>query len=399
MKSIGAALRHRRRQIVLAACLAVAWMPRQVMGGGIIGSPVDLSASVHEGLLPGGTIFDDAHTVTGAFTTPVQSAEYLYLASKGSNLSGRSTNIDGAFASSLASSDGNGGVGVTAFIGGSPSNTNPASIGQLVAQATWRQNFTYNGSIPASISVSLHIPALQVGLIGVPPNRDSGRATETAEAKATLSSTIIHADSSTSAGASFEFGLRTFERQLILSPGHFVNFADVGFIGANNSTVDLFKSFKDNGDRFNPRFSVDSVSTNVNLGTLQPGDTVSYIYQLTAQGTAHGAEQGYVAFLGDPFGADVISDNLILSAASVPEPATWVLSVIGLSCIAAVLSRRRAARTSRAGRTHELGHLLLTFPVPSVLSATRPPALAGPRRRTAARFARWLRSPTAPLPG
>jgi hypothetical protein len=300
MKSLAAAPRRRRWQSVLTACLAVASMAGQAVGGGIVGAPIDLSALVHEGLLPGGTIFEDTHSVTGAFTTPTQSAEYLYLASQGENLSGRSTNIQGAFASALASSDGNGGVGVTSWIGGSPSRTNPAAIGQLVSQATWKQNFTYNGTAPASITVQLHIPALEVGLIGVPPNRDSVSATETAEAKATLEATIIHPDFSTSPGASFEFGLRTFERQLILGPGHFENFADVGFLGANSSTVDLFQSFKDNGDPFNPRFTLDSVSADVKLGTLQPGDTVRYVYQLTAQGTTHGGEQGYVAFLGDP---------------------------------------------------------------------------------------------------
>jgi hypothetical protein len=346
MRSLTIARGHRQRQIVLTACLAVALMAGQAVGGEIVGAPIDLSAFVHEALLPGATIFEDTHSVTGAFTTPTQSAEYLYLASTGENLSGRSTNIQGAFASALAQSDGNGGVGVTAWIGGSPSNTNPASIGQLVSQATWEQNFTYNGTVAASISLHLHIPALQVGLIGVPPNRDSISATETAEAKATLEATIIHPDFSTSRGASFEFGLRTFEKQLFLGPGHFENFADVGFLGANNSTVDLFQSFKDNGDRFNPRFSLNSVTTDVTLGTLQPGDTVSYVYQLTAQGTTHGAEQGYVAFLGDPFGLDVTSDNLILSTTSVPEPATWLLSMIGVVCIAVVLGGRRAAPIS-----------------------------------------------------
>ena len=346
MKSLTIARGHRQRQIVLTACLAVALMAGQAVGGEIVGAPIDLSAFVHEGLLPGATIFEDTHSVTGAFTTPTQSAEYLYLASTGENLSGRSTNIQGAFASALAQSDGNGGVGVTAWIGGSPSNTNPASIGQLVSQATWEQNFTYNGTVAASISLHLHIPALQVGLIGVPPNRDSISATETAEAKATLEATIIHPDFSTSRGASFEFGLRAFEKQLFLGPGHFANFADVGFLGANNSTVDLFQSFKDNGDQFNPRFSLNSVTTDVMLGTLQPGDTVSYVYELTAQGTTHGAEQGYVAFLGDPFGLDVTSDNLILSTTSVPEPATWLLSMIGVVCIAVVLGGRRAAPMS-----------------------------------------------------
>ena len=126
----------------------------------------------------------------------------------------------------------------------------------------------------------------------MPPNRDSISATETAEAKATLAATIIHPDFSTSPGASFEFGLRAFERQLVLRPGEFANFADVGFLGVNNSTVSLFDSFKDNGDRFNPRFSLDSVSTNVKLGTLQPGDTVSYVYQLTARAPRMAASKG-----------------------------------------------------------------------------------------------------------
>ena len=61
-------------------------------------------------------------------------------------------------------------------------------------------------------------------------------------------------------GGHFEFGVAQFERQLVIRPGD-GNFADVQFLGVNNSTVSLFSSFKDNGDRFNPRFSLDSVST------------------------------------------------------------------------------------------------------------------------------------------
>jgi hypothetical protein len=345
MKSLAAAPPHRQRQIVLTACLAVALMAGQAVGGGIVGAPIDLSARVHEALLPGGTIFDDTHSVTGALTTPDQSAEYLYLASEGENLSGRSTNIQRAFASSLAESNGNGGVGVTAWIGANPSNSNPAAIEQLVSQATWKQNFTYNGTIPASKSLHLNIPALQVGLIGVPPMRDSASATETAEAKASLTATIIHPDLTTSPGASFQFGMRAFETQLPSGTGSLANFWDYEFIGLNDRTQLLFDdAFKIKFISItNPRFDMDPVSTDVTLGTLQPGDTVSYIYQLTAQGTTNGGEQGYVAFLGDPFGSEVTTGNLVLRDASVPEPATWMLSLIGLGCIVVVLAVRGAA--------------------------------------------------------
>ncbi len=334
------------RRIVLAALLAVAGLAGQAVHAEIVGAPIDLSAFAQEALIPGAIIFEKTNAVPDASTTPKQSTEIFHPASKGQNLSGRSTNIMGAFASALAESDGNGGVGVTAWIGGNPSDTNPASIGQLVSQAAWKQNFTYNGTIPVSISLHLSIPALEVGLIGVAPDRNSVSASETAEAKATLAASIIHPDFSTSPGASFEFGLRTFERQFPRSTGDFGNFADVQFLGANKSTETLFDSFKDNGDPSNPRFTVDSVSANVKLGTLQPGDTVSYVYQLTAQGTTHGGEHGYVAFLGDPFGLEATSGNLILSTTAVPEPATWTLSMVGLGCIIGVLGRRRAPPAS-----------------------------------------------------
>ena len=55
-------------------------------------------------------------------------------------------------------------------------------------------------------------------------------------------------------GPLFEFGLRAFERQLLLSPGVFENFADFEFIGVNNKTVHLFDLFKDNLDPSDPRF-------------------------------------------------------------------------------------------------------------------------------------------------
>jgi hypothetical protein len=301
-----------------------------------------MSADVHENLLPGGKVFADGHTASGVPVTPLHSVDYLYLASQGENISGRSTKIQGAFASALAQSDGNGGVGVTSFIGGSPSKTDPTANSQLVSQATWEQTFGYHGTVPVPILLHLTIPKLEVGLIGVEPFRESMSATETAEAKATLETTILHADLTTSHQTNFEFGVRAHEVQDPLPTGGFGNIIQFDKLGVNPNTVSLFDSYKENGTRA----TVDSVSAFVTLADVQPGDSITFVYQLTAQGTTHGGEHGYLAFLGDPFGQDVISGNLVLSTAAVPEPATGMLSVIALVCIAVVLRGRRAARMS-----------------------------------------------------
>ena len=77
---------------------------------GVVGSPIDLSANVSEAILPRNTVFQDSKPVFGTAPDPKQSAELLHLSEKGVNASGGSTNISGAFASSLAESNGNGGV-------------------------------------------------------------------------------------------------------------------------------------------------------------------------------------------------------------------------------------------------------------------------------------------------
>ena len=89
---------------------------------GVVGSPIDLSANVSEAILPGGTIFQDSAPLFGTSPDPKQSAELLHLSSAGVNPSSRST-VSGAFASSLAESDGNGGVGASQVIFGPPGGT------------------------------------------------------------------------------------------------------------------------------------------------------------------------------------------------------------------------------------------------------------------------------------
>src|SRR5215470_20307922 len=119
---------NRKQIAALTAILISAFVSGNLYAGtlqfGVVGSPIDLSANVSESILPGGTLFQNSQPIFGTQPNPKQSAELLHVSDVGVNASGRSTNINGAFASSLAESDGNGGVGVSQTIFGPPSGVN-----------------------------------------------------------------------------------------------------------------------------------------------------------------------------------------------------------------------------------------------------------------------------------
>jgi hypothetical protein len=311
---------------------------------GVVGTPIDLSANVSEHLQPGNaTVFEQSQPLFGTTPNPKQSANLLHLSGTGVNGSGRSNNIQSAFASSLSESDGNGGVGVSQLILGR-AGTNQDATRQMAATSLWTQTFRNNGSAPVQITLHLHIPGLQVGLLGVAPRRAAPSATETAEASATVRSTITHSDLTQIEGGKFEFGLHEFERQLA-SGKDLVNFGDIKILGQTGSVTHQIEF---NGDDFNPSFTIASVSTDVKLGSLQPGDTLSYVYALTAEGTTHGFEHGYLAFLGDPFGVDVVGGNLAVAvslAAPTPLPSAGLL--FGSALAGLGFFGRRRARASR----------------------------------------------------
>jgi hypothetical protein len=297
---------------------------------GTILTPVDLSANAIESILPGGTVSHDSKPLFGTTADPIQSAELLHVSDTGVNASGRSTNISGAFASSLAESDGNGGVGVSQLIFGSPGGSDPDIIRKLVAQSLWTHTFVYNGP-DAHDMLHLNIPTLQVGLLGVPPRRSGPSATETAEAVAEVDSVITHPDGSMVQGL-FEFGLREFETQ-VPSGKDLLNLVDKEVLEHPNPLV-FTPTLRFNGDDFNPSYTLDPVSLDLDLGVLQAGDTISWVYTLTAQGTTHGFERGYYAFLGDPFGGEVSTGNLsetIGASTDAPEANTSALILLGLA--------------------------------------------------------------------
>jgi hypothetical protein len=301
--------------------------------------PVDLSANVIESLLPGGTVFHDSNPLFGTTFDPLQSAELLHISDTGVNASGRSTNISGAFASSLAESDGNGGVGVSQLIFGSPGDIGQNTVRQLVAQSLWTHTFLYNG--PAAHDfLHLNIPTIQVGLLGVPPRRAGQSATETAEARAEVDTVITHPDGTMTQGI-FEYGIREFERQ-VPSGQDLLNLVDKQILEHPNPLV-FTPHLSFNGDDFNPSYTLDPVSLDLDLGVIQPGDTMSWVYTLTAEGTTHGFERGYYAFLGDPFRGEVVTGNLIETTSpstDAPEANTCALILLGFAGLLAAHWRK-----------------------------------------------------------
>jgi hypothetical protein len=325
-----------RRPPWRAACAAAALLASAATCAadpifGVIDGPLDLLAAVTQATNPGGTVFSDGMHATGTLGGAKQTAEYLYLApALGINLSGRSPNISSAFASSLAESDGNGGVGVSAFIFGRPPGGGTTGTHELVSQAVWSQTFEHTGGAPAAnVSLHLAIPALELGLQGVAPNRSSISKTESAQATATLTTFITRAGGSQTTVDSFLYGLKAEEFQILLGPNVYANFAGVTPIGNFSNTI------VEGGDSFDPTWTLAPFSADVRLGTLNAGDTLTYVYTLEARGTSNGGERGFAAFIGDPFGVDIVAGNLQPEITlAVPEPASWLLGAGGLALLA-----------------------------------------------------------------
>lgn len=297
---------------------------------GVVDLPIDMHTTITRLTNPGGTQYSNEVTTVGDVAGSAKKSEQYYEAPRGVNLSGRGQSPNHAFASALAESSGNGGVGVSSLLFG------PAIVGQaggyekLVAQASWTQIFDAAGPMSGAARLSAHfsIPELTIGLFGVPPNRDSFSTTETAEATADLWVHIQRANGSVEDRKLFEYGLRVFETQFLLGPGVFSNFADILAIGSASGILTV------GTDPYNPTFSLAARDFDLVLGDLYEGDSLSYIYQLTAQGSTNGLEHGYQAFLGDPFGVNITRGNLVptitLVSSQVPEPGTFGLALLSL---------------------------------------------------------------------
>jgi hypothetical protein len=318
----------RLRAALVAACAAASWGFAQGALPGFTSSPFDLSARVQDIHNPGGTVFDDHHDIVGANADPKQTAEYLYHAPVGQNFSGHSRNITSAFASSMAESNGNGGVGVSSWIAFDAVRGTQATD-SLVAQAQWDQSFSYLGSQSVQIDFHFEIPAIIVGLIGVSPNRDGPNKTERAYALVRLTSFVVHGDGSRSETGGFELGLSVDEYQIPLGPGIYENYADLT-LTSTGFPLDVPLHFTYPDDPYNPEWTLLALSGNKTIAALNYGDALVYQYSITATGSTRGGEHGYDAFIGDPFGVNVTGGGLVVNALPVPEPQEWLLLAAGL---------------------------------------------------------------------
>ena len=333
--------------ILLATRAATVWADPPPAG--LFVAPATFSVSVEENLLPGGNVFRDGEVVDLGQADAPTSVERLHRTDHSSNFSGRSPQIDQGFASAQADKSGNGGVGATNWLGITP-GVDVSS--QLAATALWTQTFTNTGSTDITLSLNPHIPGMEVGLIGVPPNRSRPSDTETALAQVDLAVAINRANGTLEHGGDFTFGMKVSEKQFSLGTGPnvttFSNFAVLDPFSSGRLPINPFLTLNDNGSASVPKFTIDNLSFVQTLGTLHPGDILSYVYTLTAEGTTHGAEQGFLAFVGDPFDLTASGGGLEVTAiaATVPEPTSWTLSILGLILIA--VNRWRSPRAARA---------------------------------------------------
>jgi hypothetical protein len=128
----------------------------------------------------------------------------------------------------------------------------------------------------------LNIPTIQVGLPGVPPRCSSPSATETAEAKAEVDMVVTHPDGILVQGI-FEFRLREFETLVPSRQQSLLNLPDKQLLEHPNPSV-FTPTLRFNDDDFNPSYTLDPVSLDLDLGVIQAGDTMSWVY---THGTGH----------------------------------------------------------------------------------------------------------------
>jgi len=171
VKTVSARTVHWNKKYWFAALAAPFLVMGQAAQAQFDNGPLEMAGGATEELVPGRTIdegnpiFNDGQT--SFFAMPGDRVQFLYHASQGENLSGRSSNIQNAFASASADDNLNGGVGATSWVGANPSDTDPTAVQRLTAIPEWERHISFTGNTPQVGFMEVAIPALEVGLINV----------------------------------------------------------------------------------------------------------------------------------------------------------------------------------------------------------------------------------------
>ncbi len=252
----------------------------------------------------------------------------------------------GPFASAAA--DANGivatGVNQSSFRFSDPPNS-------LGAQAGFSQQIINNTSLPVTVDLDLHIPAptLRFVMPETPPGALQIGPRGDAQARAIISTELIHPDGSRESAAPFLYGLgssRNPQGVLVAvpdEPGDVVTRFD-GPDGATGSNSFL--------GSFGFRLP-DRVETDLRIAEIGPGDILSYTYSFNTFANAGWELEAAFAQIGDPFDLNLtggrfdlhISDAAgpVTPTSSVPEPGTLATLGAGLLLLGC-LRRRQLAR-------------------------------------------------------
>ncbi len=237
------------------------------------------------------------------------------------------------------------------MIFGTPGGSGSGDTRQLVAQSLWTQTFTYTGMFPVDITLHLHVPDLQVGLLGVPPRRTGISAAETAQAMGSLVRSITHPDL-TIEGGHIEFGLSESEEQIPSGP----DLLNIGVVNVFGSTgIFTHQAPRLNGVDFNSELlPLASFSGDVDLGVMH--DRGHPLLCLYAHRRGHHTRLRARLLLpssATPSALNAIGDNLTVTvtpvggAADAPEATTCLLMLSGLAAVGAL--RRATAHAGRFG--------------------------------------------------
>ena len=143
---------------------------------GVVGSAIDLSANVSEAILPGGTVFQDSHPLFGTEPDPNQSAAPLRQGRQRLGPLDRHLRRICVVARGVERERRR--RREPAALWRSRRRRRPGRRPTARRPIAMAQTFVYNGTPAVGVTLHLHIPTLQVGLIGVAPMRDAPSATE-----------------------------------------------------------------------------------------------------------------------------------------------------------------------------------------------------------------------------